>query len=88
MGRLESSFYGIRHDMDKLSNLYVEQGSRVEKIENLYETMKEDHEQHFNSIHTDLEGLWNEILPQNPPPSLFAPGKAPIRPPFRQPPYL
>ncbi|GFZ15614.1 hypothetical protein Acr_25g0000230 [Actinidia rufa] len=87
LDHLGDAYYGIRHDVDRLRNLYMEQGSRVEKIGNLCETVKEDYEQHFNSIHTDLEGLWNEIPPQHPPPPPVAPGEAPYHPYYRDPPY-
>ncbi|GFS36788.1 hypothetical protein Acr_00g0048050 [Actinidia rufa] len=88
MGRLENIYYGIRHDVDRLSNFYVEQGSRVNKIGNLCESMHEEHSKNFSNIKDDLEGLWNNLVP-HPPPLPFDPYNIPPppQPYYRQPLY-
>ncbi|GFZ06816.1 hypothetical protein Acr_18g0009860 [Actinidia rufa] len=78
MGRLESAFYGIREDVDRLRNRFVEQGSKIDKVGNACETvqsMQEDHLQQLSDIRDNLEGIWNTIDPY--PPILFDPYKPP-----------
>ena len=91
MGRLESAFHGIRHDIDRLSNFYVEQGSRVDKIRNLCESMQENHSQQFSDIKDSLEEIWHNLGPLPPPQPYpfqfftYAPGELRPHPPYRQP---
>ena len=66
MGRLESVFYGIRDDVDRLKNLYVEQGSKIDKIGNNCETMQATQGEHahtFSEIQDQLAGIWHTIDP-------------------------
>ncbi|GFS42950.1 hypothetical protein Acr_00g0082760 [Actinidia rufa] len=90
MGRLESAFYGIREDVNRLTNLFVEQGSKIDKVGNTYETMQstqEDHLQQLSDIRDNLEGIWNTIDLH--PPIPFDPYNVPplSQPYYRQPPY-
>ena len=48
--------------MDRRSNFYVEQGSRVDKIGNLCESMQEEHSKQFSDIKDNLEGPWNTLI--------------------------
>ncbi|GFS36392.1 hypothetical protein Acr_00g0045710 [Actinidia rufa] len=47
MGRLESAFYGIREDVDRLRKPFVEQGSKIDKVENTCETVQSTQEDHL-----------------------------------------
>ena len=90
LGRLESAFYGIQDDVERLKNLYVEQGSKIDKIGNNCETMQATHGEYahtFSEIQDQLAGIWHTIdpplhipfNPQNVPP--------PSQPYYRYPPY-
>ena len=57
MGHLESAYYRIRHDVDRLRNLYVEQGSQFDQIGNRCASIQEEHSQQFSAIQDNLAGI-------------------------------
>ena len=74
----------------------MEQGSRVDQIENRCDSIQEEQSQQFSDIQDNLASIWNHLDPHppypppppydsfNPPPPFppYTPGETPFRPTF------
>ena len=95
MGHLESAFYEIRNDMERIRNLNVGQSSRINQIHYCCEAMQDEQNQEFINIHDNLKAIWftldhypppfDPTFPPPPPP--YNPNIPPRPPPYRDPPY-
>ncbi|GFS37433.1 hypothetical protein Acr_00g0051970 [Actinidia rufa] len=89
MGHLESAFYGIKEDVDRLQNFFVLQGSKIETVGNNYETIQSTQKEYshtLSEIQDQLAGIWHTIDP--PPYISFDPHNIPppFQPYYQQPP--